>query len=126
MDLQRSGRRAFLRACWIAGTAVAALAGASTSAHAQEATTYSYDVLGRLVASTTSGGPNNGIATGTCFDPAGNRTQYVVAGAGAPCTIAPLATPLQTSLPEQQNAAPATPPAATSRPGAELIEATGE
>lgn len=112
----------------MAGTAVAALAGASISAHAQEATTYSYDVLGRLVASTTSGGPNNGIVTGTCFDAAGNRTQYVVAGAGAPCTTAPdatLAAPLQTS-PEQQNAAPTTPPAVISRPGAERIEATGE
>ena len=109
----------------MAGTAVAALAGASTSAHAQEATTYSYDVLGRLVASTTSGGPNSGIVTGTCFDPAGNRTQYVVAGAGAPCTTAPLAAPLQTS-PKQQNAALTTPPAVISRPGAERIEATGE
>lgn len=116
MDLKRSGRRAFLRACWMAGTTVAALAGAATSAHAQETANYSYDALGRLVSSSTSGGPNNGVATGTCFDAAGNRTQYVVGAAGAPCTTAP--TVMQASVPAQSNVAPPTAP--TTSPSAPL------
>jgi hypothetical protein len=103
MDLQRSGRRAFLRACWMAGTAIAALAEGSGSALAQETASYSYDALGRLVSSNTSGGPNNGVATGMCFDAAGNRTQYVVATTGAPCTTPPNAMLMQTSASTQAN-----------------------
>lgn len=54
------------------------------AAHAQETQTYAYDVLGRLVATSTSGGPNNGITMSTAFDSAGNRTNYTVSGASPP------------------------------------------
>lgn len=114
MDSQRSGRRAFLRTCGMAGTAMAGLAGSTTSAHAQETTSYSYDALGRLATSNTSGGPNNGVATGTCFDAAGNRTQYAAGAAGAPCTTVPNAmlapTATQASVPAQPKVVPPTAP----------------
>lgn len=64
------------------------VAGASGS-RASEITTYSYDALGRLNATSISGGPNSGTATATCFDSAGNRaTQVVVLSGAATCTQA--------------------------------------
>lgn len=68
-------RRVFLSSCGVVVLLTSGIASAS------ETVTYSYDELGRLVASTVSGGPNNTIGTATCFDPAGNRTRYTV-GAG--------------------------------------------
>lgn len=64
-----------------------------SEASAQEVTGYTYDALGRLTATSISGGPNNGIAMGTCFDPAGNRIQYVVASGSAACSPTPSPTP---------------------------------
>ena len=55
---------------------------------AQETVTYTYDALGRLIASSISGGPNNGTQTGTTFDPASNRTNYAVTGAPLPPSFA--------------------------------------
>jgi YD repeat-containing protein len=114
MNLRSLTRRTFRLACLMTGAAIGVLMVTLNSARAQEATTYSYDALGRLVSSSTTGGPNNGVATGTCFDAAGNRTQYVVGGAGAPCTTAPNSmfapTDLQASTPAQSNAAPLTAP----------------
>lgn len=101
MELQLSARRGGLRACWLAGTALGAVAGMPTSARAQETTTYSYDALGRLASTSNSGGPNSGVVMGTCFDPAGNRTQYVVGTAGAPCTT-PAPSPTPTPTPTNQ------------------------
>ncbi len=81
---------------------------------AQEITTYSYDELGRLVASTRSGGPNNGVAMGTCFDAAGNRTVYAVnTGGSASCagstpTPTPTPTPTATPTPTPTNLPPVT------------------
>jgi hypothetical protein len=54
--------------------------------HAAETVTYTYDALGRLVATAHSGGVNNGLQTGISYDPAGNRSNYSVSGS------APLAT----------------------------------
>ena len=102
MELRRSVRRGALRACWMAGTAMGALAGISTSAHAQETTSYSYDALGRLASTSTSGGPNSGVVMGTCFDAAGNRTQYLVGAAGAPCSISAQSTTQQQTQPRAQ------------------------
>ena len=56
-----------------------------------ETVNYSYDALGRLSGSTTTGGPNNTRTTGTCFDRAGNRMRYDV-GTSAPSTC-PTPTP---------------------------------
>lgn len=50
-------------------------------AQAGETKTYSYDALGRLVASSSSGTVNNGLATAINYDPAGNRSCYTVTGA---------------------------------------------
>ena len=50
---------------------------------ASETTTYTYDPLGRLKGVSTAGGPSNGVTVSTGFDPAGNRTNYTVAGAAA-------------------------------------------
>lgn len=52
----------------------------TTSALASETVTYTYDALGRLVASSTSGGPNSGVASGVSYDPAGNRSSYTITG----------------------------------------------
>jgi YD repeat-containing protein len=48
-----------------------------------ETVNYSYDELGRLTGSNTTGGPNNTRTTGTCMDKAGNRVRYDV-GTSAP------------------------------------------
>ncbi|MEG3145388.1 hypothetical protein U1839_12070 [Sphingomonas sp. RT2P30] len=66
-------------------------------AAASETKTYSYDALGRLTGSVTSGGPNDTRQIGTCFDRAGNRMRYDVAtGAPAAC---PTPTPTPTPTP---------------------------
>src|SRR3954468_21687933 len=54
----------------------------ATAAVAGETITYSYDALGRLVATSSSGTVNNGLATSISYDPAGNRQSYGVTGAG--------------------------------------------
>jgi len=51
---------------------------------ASDTTTYSYDPLGRLIATVISGGPSGGTQTSTGFDPAGNRSTYTVSGVPAP------------------------------------------
>ena len=53
-------------------------------ANGAESKSYSYDALGRLVATSTSGGINNGVATSTTFDPADNRSNYSVTGVPTP------------------------------------------
>lgn len=58
------------------------------SVNAQEVTSYQYDSLGRLVGSSISGGPNNGLSTKTCFDPSGNRRKYFIGPAGTAPTCA--------------------------------------
>jgi hypothetical protein len=69
---------------------VIAACAAAAPVQAAETVTYTYDALGRLVTTTTSGGPNAGISTGTTFDPAGNRTTYTVTGASAALQAIPL------------------------------------
>lgn len=55
-------------------------------ARASETVTYSYDALGRLVATSVSGGPNNGMSTSIQLDKADNRTNYSLALA-TPCVL---------------------------------------
>lgn len=43
---------------------------------APETTTYTYDELGRMVASSNSGGPRDNKQTSLSYDPAGNRTGF--------------------------------------------------
>jgi YD repeat-containing protein len=50
---------------------------------ASDTISYTYDALGRLVAVSTDGGRNDGVAVSTGYDPAGNRSNYVLTGAGA-------------------------------------------
>jgi hypothetical protein len=69
------------------------------AALAQETTTYSYDGLGRLKASTLAGGPADTRKTGTCFDAAGNRKQYDVTTTTPSACVAPTPTPSPTPTP---------------------------
>jgi hypothetical protein len=59
-------------------------------AFAAENTTYKYDALGRVIESTVSSGPSNGTQTTVTYDPAGNRSNYKVAGVATqtPATLA--------------------------------------
>jgi hypothetical protein len=57
----------------------------SSPAYAQESTNYCYDSLGRLVEVSRTGGPNDGKAAATAYDPAGNRTNQTVADAASNC-----------------------------------------
>ena len=56
----------------------------ASAVRAGETTTYSYDALGRLTATSTTGTVNNGVATGIAYDPAGNRSSYGVSGGPGP------------------------------------------
>lgn len=49
-----------------------------STASAQDTTTYTYDSLGRVTATTTGGGPSNGVSTSSSYDAEGNRTNYSV------------------------------------------------
>ena len=53
-------------------------------------TTYTYDALGRLVQANTTGTINNGVAMTTSYDPADNRTSYVVTGSVNKVVVVPL------------------------------------
>lgn len=53
-------------------------------ARADETTTYTYDALGRLVTTATSGGPSSGVQAQYTFDAAGNRTNVTVSGVVPP------------------------------------------
>ena len=68
----------FFAALWLCAHAPHALA--------QDVTTYKYDALGRLAASTVAGGPNDGVTTAVCLDPASNRTQLIVATGTVVCS----------------------------------------
>lgn len=103
MGLWRSVRTGQFRASWMIGSAIITLVGTSTYTLAQETTSYSYDALGRLVSSTASGGRNSGVVMRTCFDAAGNRTQYMVGSAAPPCIAS---SPSPTPTPAQANQVP--------------------
>jgi Calx-beta domain len=62
------------------------LVGSSSAALSNEVTTYSYDALGRVVNSSTSGTVNSGLQTGVVYDAAGNRANYTVTGSTPPTT----------------------------------------
>ncbi len=66
---------------YLLGVAAGAL-GLHGAGIASETVTYTYDALGRLVATSSSGTVNDGIVTAVSYDAAGNRSSYVVDGAG--------------------------------------------
>jgi YD repeat-containing protein len=82
-------RRRWLLVC---GAAPAALL-VGYSSQGSETTTYTYDALGRLVATTRTGGPSSGVNMATCFDRAGNRIRYDT------LTTAPAVCPTPTPTP---------------------------
>jgi YD repeat-containing protein len=55
---------------------VAAVASLTSASIANETTTFTYDELGRLTGKSISGTVNNGVTTGSCYDAAGNRSNY--------------------------------------------------
>lgn len=69
---------------------------AVSPATAGETTTYSYDALGRLTGSASTGTVNNGLNTAIQYDPAGNRTNYTVTGSAnnSPPAAAVIVVPL--------------------------------
>lgn len=75
----------------LSGVVVVALI--ASASIASETTTYSYDALGRLVATTRSGGPSSGVNMASCFDRAGNRLRYDT------LTTTPAACPTPTPTP---------------------------
>ena len=62
-------------------------------AMATETVVYTYDALGRLTGSATTGTVNGGVQTSTSFDPAGNRAGYSVSGVGGVGTPPPPPSP---------------------------------
>jgi YD repeat-containing protein len=66
---------------WTVFAGFAALVLATLPATASETITYTYDAQGRLVTAQGSGDVNNGVATATTYDAAGNRTNQTVTGA---------------------------------------------
>ncbi|KQN04844.1 hypothetical protein ASE85_07595 [Sphingobium sp. Leaf26] len=64
--------------------------GMSLPAHASSTTTYSYDALGRLVQSDTTGTVNNGVQVTTSYDAADNRETYKVTGSKNKVVVVPL------------------------------------
>lgn len=86
------------------GAGVLALVAASQSppSFGTETITYTYDALGRLVAAQSTGSVNNSQVRSSCYDSAGNRTQYRSDNAGgfASCSGgAPAPTPTPTPTP---------------------------
>jgi hypothetical protein len=55
----------------------------SATVFASETVTYTYDSTGRMVKVAKSGSINNGIVVDYNFDKAGNRTRFLVSGAGS-------------------------------------------
>lgn len=65
------------------------------AAHADEAISYTYDSLGRLVAARSTGAVNNNQVASYCYDAAGNRlyAEMVTTGIAVNCATVPTPTP---------------------------------
>ncbi|MDE8650495.1 RHS repeat protein [Novosphingobium sp. H3SJ31-1] len=70
--------------CTLFGSVLASVA------HASSTTTYTYDALGRLTATSTTGTVANGAQMSIGYDAAGNRTIYVVTGSVSQAIVVPL------------------------------------
>src|SRR5687768_12151004 len=86
--MRRGGKAAgFL----LAGAVITLAAEAGAQVTEKETVRYSYDALGRLVgtATETTSTVNAGLKTQICYDPAGNRSRYAVAGVSGPAPPPP-------------------------------------
>ncbi|HMJ92525.1 MAG TPA: Ig-like domain-containing protein [Allosphingosinicella sp.] len=84
--------------------------------HASETTSYKYDALGRLVEQSSTGTINNGQKTQLCYDPAGNRSTYTVAGVGAPAPPPPACPAPPPPGPPPPGSPPPPPPPGSNQP----------
>jgi hypothetical protein len=92
----------------------------SVAGEASETISYQYDGLGRLVSLTSTGSVNNGQTTALSYDPAGNRSGYLVTGVGG--TAPPPPSP--PSPPPPSPPPPSPPPPANQPPVANVDTAT--
>jgi hypothetical protein len=81
--LMRRSRRGIAKNLIIIGAFIS-ISGTSI---ASEASTFTYDELGRLIGVTKSGSVNDGQAVLIQYDPAGNRQGYAVGGVGGSSTL---------------------------------------
>lgn len=92
-----------MRALLLAGSAVGLVLGALApgEARADEFITYSYDALGRLTGTHSSGTVNNNYRASYCYDAAGNRTlvRTDLAGGAVSCPSTGTPTPTPTPTP---------------------------
>lgn len=77
-----------LRACLFPLAASIGVLAAAPAA-AQEATTYTYDALGRLTSAAVTTGPNRGVTSTYAYDRTGNRESLTVSGVQTPPASAP-------------------------------------
>jgi hypothetical protein len=59
----------------------------TSAAPAGVTTSYAYDALGRLIATSTTGEVNNGVTKTLTYDPAGNRQTYSISAAGTAASV---------------------------------------
>lgn len=83
----------------------AALLSFGGSATAQETVTFTYDALGRLVTTSTSGGTNNGTTSSYSYDSASNRTNVTTSTSapGGSCSVISDGNSITTSTHYPQN-----------------------
>ena len=74
----------------ILGALIAAQILTTDFARAASTTTYTYDALGRLVQTNTSGTINDGVQVKSTYDPADNRKTYQVTGSVTKVIVVPL------------------------------------
>lgn len=91
------------------------VAASAAAGQASETIVYSYDALGRLTATSSSGTVNSGISTSVGYDPAGNRSTYTVTGA-AGGTPPPPPAPPPPAPPPPSPPPPAPPPPPANNP----------
>jgi YD repeat-containing protein len=76
------------------------------SLYSAETVTHQYDELGRLIATSKSGGPVTGTSVATTYDPAGNRSNQTVNGAPSGIATPPSASSVVFSVSAEPNSVP--------------------
>jgi hypothetical protein len=96
----------------------------SVAVEASETIAYQYDALGRLVSVTSAGSVNNGQTTALSYDPAGNRSAYLVTGVGGTAPPPPPPPSPPPPSPPPSSPPPPPPPPANQPPVANLDTAS--